>query len=49
MKAAVYYGRGDIRIESVPEPSNPRPGEVVLEVTRADQTTLVRVTLQPVQ
>ena len=35
MKAAVYYGRGDIRIESVPEPSNPRPGEVVLEVTRA--------------
>ena len=35
MKAAVYYGRGDIRIESMPEPSNPRPGEVVLEVTRA--------------
>ena len=35
MKAAVYYGRGDIRIESVPEPSDPRPGEVVLEVTRA--------------
>ena len=35
MKAAVYHGRRDIRIESVPEPSNPRPGEVVLEVTRA--------------
>src|SRR6478735_8065404 len=35
MKAAVYYGRGDIRIESVPEPPNPGPGEVVLEVARA--------------
>jgi (R,R)-butanediol dehydrogenase / meso-butanediol dehydrogenase / diacetyl reductase len=35
MKAAVYHGRRDIRIESVPEPPNPGPGEVVLEVTRA--------------
>jgi (R,R)-butanediol dehydrogenase/meso-butanediol dehydrogenase/diacetyl reductase len=34
MKAAVYHGRGDIRIESVPEPSV-RPGEVVLEVLRS--------------
>jgi (R,R)-butanediol dehydrogenase / meso-butanediol dehydrogenase / diacetyl reductase len=35
MKAAVYHGRHDIRIESVPEPTDPGPGEVVLEVTRA--------------
>ena len=35
MKAAVYHGRQDIRIESVPEPPDPGPGEVVLEVTRA--------------
>ncbi len=35
MKAAVYHGRHDIRIESVPDPDEPGPGEVVLEVTRA--------------
>ena len=35
MKAAVYHGRRDIRIESVPDPPNPGPGEVVLEVARA--------------
>jgi (R,R)-butanediol dehydrogenase / meso-butanediol dehydrogenase / diacetyl reductase len=35
MKAAVYHGRRDIRIESVPEPGGPAPGEVVLEVVRA--------------
>ena len=35
MKAAVYHGRHDIRIESVPEPGDPGPGEVVLEVLRA--------------
>jgi (R,R)-butanediol dehydrogenase / meso-butanediol dehydrogenase / diacetyl reductase len=35
VKAAVYHGRHDIRIESVPEPPRPRPGEVVLEVLRA--------------
>src|SRR4029450_11831616 len=35
MKAAVYHGRRDIRIESVPEPGAPGPGEVVLEVVRA--------------
>jgi (R,R)-butanediol dehydrogenase/meso-butanediol dehydrogenase/diacetyl reductase len=35
MKAAVYHGRHDIRIESVPEPDDPGPGEVVLEVARA--------------
>jgi 2-desacetyl-2-hydroxyethyl bacteriochlorophyllide A dehydrogenase len=35
MKAAVYHGRRDIRIESVPEPTDPAPGELVLEVVRA--------------
>src|SRR2546426_543538 len=35
MKAAVYHGRHDIRIQSVPEPDDPGPGEVVLEVVRA--------------
>jgi len=35
MRAAVYHGRHDIRIESVPDPSRPRPGELVLEVLRA--------------
>jgi len=35
MRAAVYHGRHDIRIESVPEPSDPGAGEVVLEVLRS--------------
>jgi (R,R)-butanediol dehydrogenase / meso-butanediol dehydrogenase / diacetyl reductase len=35
MRAAVYHGRQDIRIESVPEPGDPGPGEVVLDVVRA--------------
>ncbi len=35
MKAAVYHGRGDIRIESVADPGDPAPGEVVIEVVRA--------------
>src|SRR4029453_10854052 len=35
MKAAVYHGRHDIRIQSVPEPGDPGPGEIVLEVVRA--------------
>ena len=34
MKAAVYHGNKDLRIESVPEPNKPGPGEVVLEVLR---------------
>ena len=32
MRAAVYHGPGDVRIESVPEPGPPRPGELVVEV-----------------
>lgn len=35
MKAAVFHGPRDVRIESVPDPPAPRPGEVVLEVIRA--------------
>ncbi len=32
MKAAVYYGPGDVRIEQVHEPGPPGPGEVVIQV-----------------
>lgn len=32
MKAAVYYGPGDVRIEDVREPGPPGPEEVVLQV-----------------
>ena len=32
MKAAVYHGRRDVRIESRPEPGEPEPGEVLLRV-----------------
>ncbi len=35
MKAAVFRGPRDVRIEEVTEPSAPGSGEVVLEVTRA--------------
>ena len=35
MKAAVYRGPGDIRVESIPDPGAPGPGEVVIEVARA--------------
>src|SRR2546421_13032031 len=32
MKAAVYYGPGDVRIEDVREPVPPGPAEVVIQV-----------------
>lgn len=32
MKAAVWYGRGDVRIESVPDPPAPDPGQVQVEI-----------------
>lgn len=32
MKAAVYHGPGDVRIEQVPDPGPPQPNEVVLQV-----------------
>lgn len=35
MKAAVFHGPRDVRIESVPEPAEPGADEVVLEVIRA--------------
>jgi (R,R)-butanediol dehydrogenase/meso-butanediol dehydrogenase/diacetyl reductase len=35
MRAAVFHGPHDVRIENVPDPAAPAPGEVVLEVTRA--------------
>jgi (R,R)-butanediol dehydrogenase/meso-butanediol dehydrogenase/diacetyl reductase len=34
MKAAVYHGNRDIRIEAMPEPGKPGPHEVILEVLR---------------
>ncbi|MGH2935237.1 MAG: zinc-dependent alcohol dehydrogenase [Gaiellaceae bacterium] len=35
MKAAVYHGQRDVRIETVPDPADPAADEVVLEVIRA--------------
>lgn len=35
MRAAVFHGRGDVRVEDVPKPVGPRPGEVILDVMRA--------------
>jgi (R,R)-butanediol dehydrogenase/meso-butanediol dehydrogenase/diacetyl reductase len=32
MKAAVWHARNDIRVEDVPEPSAPGPGEVIIKV-----------------
>ncbi len=34
MRAAVYHGPGDVRIESLPDPGPPGPGELLLEVLR---------------
>ena len=35
MRAAVYHGAEDVRIESIPEPGEPGPDEVLLRVLRA--------------
>jgi (R,R)-butanediol dehydrogenase / meso-butanediol dehydrogenase / diacetyl reductase len=35
MRAALYHGPHDVRIETVPDPAEPGPDEVVLEVIRA--------------
>ncbi len=35
MRAAVYHGPGDIRIEAIADPNGPAPDEVVIEVARA--------------
>lgn len=35
MRAAVLYGPGDVRVEPVPAPPAPGPGEVLIKVTKA--------------
>jgi threonine dehydrogenase-like Zn-dependent dehydrogenase len=35
MKAAVFHAPGDVRIESVPEPPPPGPGELLIKVSKA--------------
>ena len=35
MRAAVFHAPGDVRIESVPEPGDPGPGELLIRVARA--------------
>ncbi|WP_415947270.1 zinc-dependent alcohol dehydrogenase [Streptomyces sp. KLOTTS4A1] len=35
MKAAVFHGRRDIRVQDWPDPPDPGPGEIQLEVVRA--------------
>jgi (R,R)-butanediol dehydrogenase / meso-butanediol dehydrogenase / diacetyl reductase len=35
VRAAVFHGPRDVRVEEVPDPGPPGPGEVVLEVVRA--------------
>lgn len=35
MRAAVYHGPGDVRIEGVPRPADPGPGELIVRVRRA--------------
>lgn len=35
MKAAVFRGPGDVRIEPVPEPPSPGPGELLIRVSKA--------------
>ena len=35
MRAAVYHGPGDIRIESLPDPPPARSGDLIIEVARA--------------
>jgi len=34
VRAAVYHGPGDVRVESVPDPRDPGPHELLLQVTR---------------
>jgi (R,R)-butanediol dehydrogenase/meso-butanediol dehydrogenase/diacetyl reductase len=35
MRAAVYHGTADVRVEDVSPPGEPAPGELLIEVTRA--------------
>ena len=34
MRAVRWYGRGDVRVEEIPDPRDPEPGEAVLRVLR---------------
>lgn len=52
MRAAVYHGPGDVRVEEVREPGPPGPGEVVLQVLMGslcgtDATQYERATMVP--
>jgi (R,R)-butanediol dehydrogenase/meso-butanediol dehydrogenase/diacetyl reductase len=35
MRAAVWHGAGDVRVEAIPDPQQPRPGQVLVEVLTA--------------
>ena len=35
MRAAVFHAPGDVRVESVPDPGPPGPGELLIRVSRA--------------
>ena len=35
MKASVYYGKGDIRVESVPDPEIKEPTDALVRIMRA--------------
>ena len=35
MKALTYHGSKDVRVETVPDPLDPGPHELLLQVTRA--------------
>ena len=35
MKAVVFHGVGDIRVEDVPEPTIQQPGDAIVRVTAA--------------
>jgi (R,R)-butanediol dehydrogenase/meso-butanediol dehydrogenase/diacetyl reductase len=54
MRAAVYHGPRDVRVEEVPEPGPPGPGEVVLRVLMGslcgtDAAQYERATMVPLQ
>jgi len=41
MRAAVFYGPGDLRIEEVPDPT-PNKGEIVVDVEPGSTTEIVQ-------
>ncbi len=48
MRAVVWHGRGDVRVEDVPEPPTPGPGQVKVAVERSGVKILVRPHEPPV-